>query len=173
MNNKKIIPITRVSKFFSEADYKLQIAYGREFIESFSNFTVILYRVDRQTTQYDDIYGESTKDGIRFLTPIELKVLPYLETAENKSYNKDASLRYQQDGKFSFYLYQSQLDELAIEITFGDYIGYPVTETEIRYFSVSNNSDKYYDNAHSIMGYKGAIREIFCVPVDETEFRGV
>ena len=58
---------------------------------------------------------------------------------------------------------QSQLDELAIEDNIWDYIGYPVTETEIRYFSVSNNSDKYYDNAHSIMGYKKVLLGKFFV----------
>ena len=48
MDNKKITPITRINKFFSEEDFNLQISMGREAIEGFGNFTLILYRVDRE-----------------------------------------------------------------------------------------------------------------------------
>jgi len=174
MDNKKVTPITRINKFFSGEDFDLEISMGREAIEGDGNFTLILYRVDRQLTEYDDVYGEATKDGIRFYPPIELKVIPILAEPENKAYNSDGgSLRYIQDGNLTFGIYQSQLDELAVNISYGDYIGYPVTETEIRYFSVSNDGIKNYDNKHTIMGYKGAFRTIVCAPVDNTEFRGM
>ncbi len=52
----------------------------------------------------------------------------------------------------------------------GDYIGYPVSETEIRYFSVVNSGIKNYDNRHTIMGWKGAFRTVLCASVDESEF---
>ena len=174
MDNKKVTPITRINKFFSGEDFDLEISMGREAIEGDGNFTLILYRVDRQLTEYDDVYGEATKDGIRFYPPIELKVVPILAEPENKAYNGDGgSLRYIQDGNLTFGIYQSQLSELDVNISYGDYIGYPVTETEIRYFSVSNDGIKNYDNKHTIMGYKGAFRTIVCAPVDNTEFRGM
>ena len=59
------------------------------------------------------------------------------------------------------------------EISYGDYIGYPVTETEIRYFSVVNDGIKNYDNNHTVMGYKGAFRTVVCASIDANEFRGV
>jgi hypothetical protein len=146
---------------------------GREAIEGDGNFTVILYKVDRQLTEYDDLYGEATKDGIKFYPPVELKVVPILAEPENKTYNTNGSARYIQDGNLTFGIYDAQLKELKTEISYGDYIGYPVTETEIRYFSVSNDGVKNYDNKHTIMGYKGAFRTIVCAPVDNTEFRGM
>ncbi len=173
MENKKITPITRINKFFSEEDFGLEISMGREALEGDGNFTVILYRVDRENSASDNLYGEAPKDGIKYFSPVELKVVPILDEAENKAYNGNGSLRYLQDGQFTFGIYDSQLSELDVQISYGDYIGYPVTETEIRYFSVVNDGVKNYDNKHTIMGYKGAFRTIKCAPIDSNEFRGV
>ena len=173
MSNRRI-PINRVNKFFSQEDFDLEISFGREAIEGDGNFVVILYRVDREMTESDDLYGEAVKDGIRFFPPVELRVIPILAEAENKAYNSGSgSMRYLQDGQLTFGIYDAQLAELDIELSYGDYIGYPVSETEVRYFSVVNDGKKNYDNNHTIMGYKGAFRTVLCAPVDESEFRGL
>jgi hypothetical protein len=173
MDNKKITPITRINKFFSEEDFNLEISMGREAIEGDGNFTVILYRVNRDMSEFDSLYGEASKDGIRFYPPVELKVIPIMAAPENKTYNKNGGLRYLQDGNLTFGIYDSQLSELDTTLSYGDYIGYPVTETEIRYFSVVNDGVKNYDNKHTIMGYKGAFRTVECATVDANEFRGL
>jgi hypothetical protein len=174
MENKKLTPITRINKFFSESDFDLEINLGREAIEGDGNFTVILYRVDRDKTQYDEVYGEAERDGIRYFPPVELKVVPILDEPENKAYNQDnGSLRYLQDGKFTFGIYDSQLTELKTSISYGDYIGYPISENNIRFFSVVNDGVKNFDNKHTIMGYKSAFRTIICAPVDKDEFNSI
>jgi hypothetical protein len=122
MANKRT-PITRVNKFFSHEDFELEQSMGREAIEADGNFTIILYRVDKDSTMSDDIYGEAGEDEIKFHVPIELKVVPIIEEAENKVYNESAgSVRYLEAGKFSFGIYQQQLDELAVDVSYGDYI---------------------------------------------------
>lgn len=173
MDNKKITPITRVNKFFSEEDYELQVAMGRESVEDQGNFTLILYKVDRDMTQSDELYGEAVTDGIRFYPPIELKVVPIVDKGENKTYNPEGTLRYAQDGKLTFGIYQQQLTELKTEIYYGDYIGFPINETEIRYYSVVDDGIKNFDNAHTILGYKSAFRTVTCVTVDTSEFRAM
>tara|TARA_R100000988_G_C3964974_1_gene148301 strand:- start:450 stop:974 length:525 start_codon:yes stop_codon:yes gene_type:complete len=174
MAKPRKIPINRINKFFSNEDYDLEISMGREAIEGDGNFVVILYRVDRENTSSDDLYGEASKDGVRFFPPVELRVVPTLEEAENKAYNSGSGgLRYIQDGNLSFGIYESQLAELDVELNFGDYIGYPVSVTDVRYFSVTNDGVKNYDNKHTIMGYKGAYRTVKCSSVDENEFRGL
>lgn len=170
MKNPKLTPITRINKFFSEEDFQLEIDMGREAIEGDGNFTVILYRVDRNTTQFDELYGESSLNGIRFFAPLELKVIPLMAEPENKDYNGNGTARYLQDGPLTFGIYEAQLEDLKTDIAYGDYIGYPVSESEIRYFSVSNDGKKNFDNRHTIMGYKGAFRSITCAPVDNSEF---
>ena len=87
MSTPRKIPINRVNKFFSNEDFDLDISMGREAIEGDGNFTVILYRVDRENTSSDDLYGEAPKDGVKFFPPVELKVIPTLDEAENKAYN--------------------------------------------------------------------------------------
>ena len=173
MKNNKLIPITRINRFFSEEDFFLEISMGREAIEADGNFTVILYTVDREMSESDTLYGEASKDGIRFFPPIELKVMPLLEEAENKAYNKNGGLRYIQDGHLTFGIYDAQLTELNASLSYGDYIGYPINETEIRYFSVVNDGVKNFDNKHTIMGYKAAFRTVKCAPIDSSEFRGL
>lgn len=174
MENKKITPITRINKFFSEEDFSLEISMGREAIEGDGNFTLVLYRVDRQSSEFDSVYGEASKNGIRFFPPVELKVIPILAEPENTNYNKsDGSLRYIQDGRLTFGIYDAQLSELETSISYGDYIGYPVSENQVRFFSVVNDGVKNFDNKHTIMGYKGAFRTIVCAPVDNTEFTAI
>lgn len=174
MKNPKLTPITRINKFFGSEDYNLEIAMGREFIEGDQNITVILYRVDRVNTQADGLYGEGTINGIRYFAPVELKVMPILEKAENQVYNKaQGTMRNLQDGKLTLGLYEAQLNELKVEVSVGDYIGYPVTETDIRYFSVADDGKKNFDNPHTIFGYRAAFRTLICSPVDNTEFKAI
>ena len=173
MENKKITPITRINRFFSEEDFNLEIEMGRESLEGDGNFTVILYRVDRQQSEYDELYGEASDGGIRYFPPVELIVVPIMGEAENKAYNPNGGLRYLQDGQFTFGIYDAQLKELDTQISFGDYVGYPVTETEVRYFSVVDDGVKNYDNKHTIMGYKGAFRTIVCATIENSEFKGI
>ena len=97
-----------------------------------------------------------------------------MNTPENKTYNESSgSLRYLQDGQLKFGVYDSQLKELDADISFGDYIGYAVSETEIRYYTVVNDGRKNYDNAHTIVGFKGFFRTVLCAPIDESEFSGI
>jgi hypothetical protein len=170
---KNIVPITRINKFFSGEDFDLEVSMGREAIEGDGNFTIILFRVDRVNTESDNLYGEASKDGIRFFPPVELKVIPTIAIPENKTYNSNGSLRYLQDGLLTFGIYDAQLVELETEISYGDYIGYPVSETEIRYYTVTNDGIKNFDNRHTIMGYKSAFRTIVCSVVDGSEFKGI
>ena len=176
MPNKRI-PINRVNKFFSEEDFTLEQQMGREAIEGDGNFVVVLYRVDREMTSSDDIYGEARKDEIRFFPPVELRVIPILASLKNQKTKRitvvfSGSLRYLQDGPLTFGIYDAQLNDLDVTLSYGDYIGYAVTEQEVRYYTVVNDGVKNYDNKHTIMGYKGAFRTVTCAPVDENEFRG-
>jgi hypothetical protein len=171
--DKPIIPVTRINKWFSQEDFDLENSMGREAIEGDGNFTVILFRVNRELTESDELYGEASKDGIRYYPPVELKVVPTLAVPENKAYNPNGTLKYLQDGQLSFGIYDAQLVELNTEISYGDYIGYAISETEIRYYSVVNDGRKNFDNIHTIMGYKSAFRTVVCASVDNAEFGGI
>jgi len=173
MKNNRIVPNNRVNKFFSAEDYALDISLGREGIEGDNNFVVILYKVDREMTSSDDIYGEAGKDGIRYYPPVELIVMPTFEEPDNNTYNPNGSLHYLETGNLKFSIYTAQLEELETDIGIGDYIGYAVNPTEMIYYNVGDDGRKNWDNKHTILGYKGAYRTIVCSPVDDNEFNAI
>jgi hypothetical protein len=166
------IPITRLGKFFSETDFLLEQELGREWLEGDMNFTCVLYRVDRYKTKTDDVYGETVSDGIKFLPPVEFKAFIQVFSPENKNLGS-SKVEQLEPGNVRISVYQKHLDELGIEISFGDYIGYYETETKVRYYNVANDGRVNSDNKHTYGGYKPFYRTIIATPVSNNEFRGL
>ena len=79
------VPITRLGKFFGDNDFNLEVEMGQEWLVGDMNFTCVLYRVDKIKTKIDDVYGETVKDGIKFLPPIEFKGHVQIMAPENKN----------------------------------------------------------------------------------------
>ena len=169
---QKLVPITRLDKFFGGEDYSLDIGMGEEWLLGDMNFTIVLYRVDRYKTKTDDVYGEVTEDGIQFMVPVELKGLVQVLSPTSKNYGT-SRVELQEPGNMKFSLYQKTLDELGVEIFQGDYIGYNETEDRIRYYVVSDDGYVRSDNKHTYGGYKPFYRSIVATYVSENEFRGI
>jgi hypothetical protein len=55
-NRKNKVPITRLTKFFDAEDFDLEIDFGREYVEGDLNMTIVLYSVDIEKTDSDDVY---------------------------------------------------------------------------------------------------------------------
>lgn len=170
MSNKKL-PITRMNKFYDDLEFGLENEMAREYLEGDINYTVILFRVDRLKSQTDDVYGESDSGEIRFLPPVELKVRPNLLESEPKTYS-DGFGRYEEYGNLVFTVFNDHLDELGVDITYGDYIGYPDKEDNIKYFTVTNDGKINTDNVKTRLGYKSYYRKITCTVADVNEFNG-
>jgi hypothetical protein len=166
----KLVPITRLGKFFGGEDYSLDIEMGHEWLTGDMNFTVVLYRVDRQKTLTDDVYGETLEDGIQFLSPVELKGLVQIMAPTAKNTGR---IEIQEPGNMKFSLYQKTLEELGVEIFKGDYLGYYESEDKVRYYVVSDDGYVRSDNKHTYGGYKPFYRTIIATYVSENEFRGI
>jgi len=171
MSNRKI-PITRLEKFFGSEDFELDISMGREWLEGDMNFRLVLYRVDRQKTKTDDVYGETVEDGIQFHPPVEFKGYVQVEQPENQDYGQ-SRMTQMEPGNLKVGVYQHTLDELNVEIEYGDYIGYYETESRVRYYTVVNDGRVVSDNKHTYGGYKPFYRSITASPVNDNEFRGL
>lgn len=171
MSDKRI-PITRVNKFFSSEDFKLQESLGMEYLHGNLNFTLVLFSVDISKTKTDRVYGEAAPEEIRFYPPVEFKALVNIAGPSNDSY-ANGIMRYVENGTLTLGVYIKHLKELNIDIKYGDYIGYAETEDMTRYFTVANDGKITSDNAHTIVGYKGFYRTIVCVPTSEDEFNGI
>jgi hypothetical protein len=170
MANKKF-PITRMNKFYDESDFSLENEMAREFIEGDLNITVVLFQVDRIETEKsaDDVYGEVDGDKIVFFPPKEINVRIVLEEASNDTY-AEGHLRKQDYGNLTFTVFSDHLKELGVDIQYGDYIGYPDREDNVKYFTVTNDGRINSDNAHTRLGYKSYYRTITCVTADPDEF---
>lgn len=169
---EKLVPITRLGRFFGGEDFVLDVGMGQEWLEGDMNFTVILYRVDRYKTKTDDVYGEVVEDGAKFHPPIELKGLVKIVAPTNQKLGT-SKLRQEEPGNMTFSIYQKQLDELGVDILFGDYIGYYETESKVRYYSVVDDGRVVSDNKHTYAGYKPFYRTILATPVSQNEFKGI
>jgi hypothetical protein len=170
MANK--VPITRIGKFFGDNDFDLDISMGEEWLVGDMNFTCVLYRVDRYKTKTDDVYGETVSDGIKFLPPIEFNAYIQVSAPENKMLGS-TRVDQMEPGNIRISVYQKTLDDLGIDINFGDYIGYYETETLVRYYTVNNDGRVVSDNKHTYAGYKPFYRTISASPVGPNEFRGL
>ena len=169
---QKLVPITRLGKFFGAEDYSLDIGMGEEWLLGDMNFTIVLYRIDRYKTKTDDVYGEVTEDGIQFLAPVELQGLVQIMAPTNKLLG-GSKVEQKEPGNMKFAIYAAQLNDLGIQINYGDYIGYYETETKVRYYVVSDDGRINSDNKHTYAGYKPFYKSYVATPVTENEFRGL
>ena len=169
---KQKIPITRLTKFFSEDDFKLNQQIGQEYLHGDLNMKLVLFRINTQKTDIDNVYGEVGKDQIKFYPPIEFNGLVKIEEPKNSTY-KNGLNRYLEPGNMVVSVYISHLEELNVDIKYGDFIGYPESEERVRYYTVVNDGKVTSDNKHNMFGFKPYYRTIICVPAQESEFRGI
>lgn len=173
MERKNRIPITRLSRYYDDLDFKFDMEAAEEIINDDAGFTVVLYRIDRNHSIMDDVYGESETRDIRFLAPVELRVLPNLADAENKSYGGNGSLRYQEHGNFNFDVLNKELDDKGVEISYGDIIGYSINETDLKYFEVYDDGRINVDNENTVYGFRSHFSTIKCTTIDPNRFNGI
>ena len=169
---QKLVPITRLGKFFGGEDYALDIGMGEEWLLGDMNFTVILYRIDRYKTKTDSVYGEVLEDGIQFMAPVELKGLVQVMAPQNKLLG-NSKIKQDEPGNMKFSIYQKTLDDMDVNIFMGDYLGYYETEDRVRYYTVIDDGIVKSDNKHTYGGYKPFYRTVTATWVSENEFRGI
>jgi len=155
MSNRNV-PITRLGKFFSEKDFDLEIRMGEEWLLGDLNFTLVL----------------TLSDGIKFKTPVEFKAFVQVNAPENK-FLGNSKINQVEPGNVRISVYIKHLEDLGIDINFGDYIAYYETENKVRYYVVNNDGRVTSDNKHTYGGYKPYYRTILASPVTENEFRGL
>jgi len=172
INMEKLVPITRLGKFFGGEDYALDIGMGEEWLIGDMNFTVVLYRIDRQKTKTDDVYGEVLEDGIQFMAPVELKGLVQIMAPTNKLLGS-SKIKQDEPGNMKFSIYQKTLDDMQVNIFMGDYLGYYETEDRVRYYTIIDDGIVKSDNKHTYGGYKPFYRTVTATWVSENEFRGL
>ena len=168
-------PINRNNLFMSEEQFHVQANIGMEYVNHVLNQTIVLYEVDLEKTNMNDIYKESDFDNIIFKTPVELNVIYKLDKHELKTYDKTAIKGYYvKVGKFEFTIYNKELEENGCDIKRGDYIGLQVNPEHMEYFIVTDDGRVNFDNAHTLWGTVPYYRTVKCAVVsDVTETKNL
>lgn len=166
------LPITRLNKFFGQDDFDLNVKMGQEYLQGDLNMKLVLFQVDGTKSENDDIYGEAGMDEIVFKPPVEFNALVKIEEPKNSTYSGGV-MRYLEPGNMTVSVYIKHLQELGIDVQYGDYIGYPDDEEKLRYYTVINDGRITSDNKHKMFGYKPHYRTITCSIAQDGEFRGV
>lgn len=173
--NRRKVPVRRNSKFFGQEDFKLETGFMQEYMEQDANQTVILYQVDLERTQVNDIYHEAKEGTIRFKVPIELPVIYEIQDAEMKTYDtKTMKGYYVKTGKLVFSILLKTLEENNCDINRGDYIGIQVSPEHMEYFTVADDGRVgSMSNKFTMFGTIPFARTITCAPIsDKSEFNG-
>jgi len=166
------VPISRLGKFFGENDFNLEVGMGQEWLVGDMNFTCVLYRVDKNKIKTDDVYGEAVQDGIKYLPPVEFNAYVGIAAPENKMLGT-TRIDQLEPGNITVSVYMKTLDDLGVDIDFGDYIGYYDSENFVRYYTVVNDGRVVSDLKHTYTGYKPFYKTITAAPVGPNEFRGL
>jgi hypothetical protein len=166
------VPISRLGKFFGENDFNLEVGMGQEWLIGDMNFTCVLYRVDKNKIKTDDVYGEVVQDGIKYLPPVEFNAYVGIAAPENKMLGS-TRIDQLEPGNITVSVYIKTLNDLDIDIDFGDYIGYYDSENFVRYYTVVNDGRVVSDLKHTYKGYKTFYKTIIAAPVGPNEFRGL
>lgn len=173
LNQQRRVPIKRNSLFYDSEEFAFDTQMAKEYIEMDMGQTIVLYRVDLSKTDQDSLYGETKKDTIKYLPPIEVPCVYELEDPELRAYDKTKNLgTYQKMGKLKVGVLVASLIELDIDINVSDYVGIQATETEMVYFQVENDGKNNYSNSHTLFGVKPLVRNIVCSPVEKSTFNG-
>jgi hypothetical protein len=172
MNRKN--PINRNKMFFSKSDFDLEVEIARDYMENDMNQTIVLFEVDLNKTNTNDIYHEASRKNIRFKTPIELTVRYTISDAQMRSYDKSNSKGvYSKPGTLDFTILNATLEENNRDIKRGDYIGVQITPEEMIYFCVYDDGKvASYANSNTLYGIKPFYRNIKCNYIDPSEFEG-
>ena len=169
---KSNVPITRLGKFFGDRDFELEIGMGQEWLIGDMNYTCVLYRIDRNKIKTDDVYGEVVEDGIKFLPPVEFNAYITIAAPTNKMVGT-TRMDQVEPGNITMSVYLKTLNDLNIDINFGDYVGYYDSENFVRYYTVVDDGRVYSDLKHTYKGYKPFFRSIIGSYVTPDEFRAL
>lgn len=168
----KLVPIKRLGKFFGGEDFALDVNMGQEWLHGDMSFTIVLYRIDREKTKTDSVYGEVSPDGIVFHPPVEVKGYVRISQPSSKQIG-NSKIEQKEPANMLFSVYQQHLDELNVDILKGDYLAYYEKEDKVRYYSVVDDGYVTSDLKHTYGGYKPFYRTITANWVTENEFRGI
>ena len=161
-------PLNRNNKYFSEKEYQYYVEQGREYLKTIDT-SFLFIKVIKEQSQIDDLYGEAYNEEITYAEPIQIPAVIELTEGENKAYvESKGMIRYEEYGNLLCHVLLADLELYGADITYGDFLGYRVSETEVIYFEVGDDNQKAEENNKVFLGYRKFWKTIVGVPTSQT-----
>lgn len=166
-------PVTRNNMFYSEEDFGLEMDIVLGYMEEDTNQTIVVYQVDRVSTQTNSIYKDS-KSSVHFKLPVEVPCLYEIGDTQLKTYDsKSQNGAYALQGELKAYIPLQAFDKYSFDIKRGDYVGVMIEEGRMYYWVVTNDGKVNTANNMIVGAYKTGFRVIEAAPVADDEFKSL
>ena len=167
---KQIIDLEeeRYGMFMSENSFELDVAYGRNFLQTDNAQYVYLHKINAIKTKSHELYGQAKAKDKSFMARVRLNVMVSVENASQAYYGDSQGGIVRDDtGNLTFGIYLKELDEKRTDIVRGDIIEYNISGQKSRYYEVENANMISDETQKTIGGFKPYYRQIIAVPVHE------
>lgn len=167
-NNGNTTPVNRNNLFYSEDDFQFETDIVEGYIEEDLNQSVVVYEVDRNKTNTNEIYKEAKKDTIRFKPPKEVPCMFEIEDPQLNAFDSQSNTGvYQVSGNLTLYVMPKTLEKYKCDIKRGDYVAIQVDTSRMSYFTVTDDGKVNNSNKNVIGAYKTGWRLIKASPCQE------
>jgi hypothetical protein len=157
----------RLSLFYNEDSFGLDINYGRHYYSNDTNFNILLYCANIIESIVDDFYGEAKPTDKKFKSAIRLNVWISEMSSEEQKYLSDTGIIRQDVQSLIFNIYDKELDETKTTINRGDVIEYNQSSNRRRFYEVVDANYINESLNQSYGGYSTYYRRIITIPVKE------
>ena len=156
----------RYGLFMSENSFELDVAYGRNFLQTDNAQYVYLHKINAIKTKSHDLYGQAKAKDKSFMARVRLNVMVSVENASQAYYGDSQGGIVRDDtGNLIFGIYLKELEEKRTDIVRGDIVEYNMSGQKSRYYEVENANMISDETQKTIGGFKPYWKEVTAVPV--------
>lgn len=158
----------RYGLFMTENSFDLDVAYGRNYLQTDNVQQVTIYKVNITKTKSHSLYGQTKTKDKKFFAPVKIDVMVTVQPNEQSYYGDNAGGITREDtGKLVFGVYLKELQEKKLEINRGDYVEYNLSGGKARYYEVEDAQNVTDTTDKTIGGFKSYWKKITSIPVKE------
>lgn len=164
---KQIIDLEdeRYGLFMTENSFELDVAYGRNFLQTDNAQYVYLHKINAIETKSHELYGQAKAKDKSFMARVRLNVMVSVDDSNQNYYGDNQGIVRDDTGNLKFGIYLKELEEKKVDIVRGDIIEYNMSGQKSRYYEVENANMISDETQKTIGGFKPYWKEIVAVPV--------
>lgn len=158
----------RYGLFMTQNSFDLDVAYGRNFLQTDNVQEVIIHKINVNETKVHNLYGQAKTKDKKYMSPVRISVMVNVADGKQEYYGAGSGGITRDDtGNISFGVYLKELEEKKLEIDRGDIIEYNMSGEKKRYYEVENANNVTDETKKTIGGFKNYWRRVTGVPVKE------